>query len=171
LIYLVLAAQFESWIDPFVIMFTVPLSLVGAVIASEIHGADAQRVQPDRHHHVGGARDEERHPHRRVRKPAKAQGLSVYEAARQAAISRFRPILMTSLSTILGITPIAIALGGAAESRRSLGIAVIGGMLIATLLTPAVYSLLSREIRPEDAEAQTHEEESSNPDPVPAGRH
>ena len=77
----------------------------------------------------------------------KAQGLNVNEAIVDAAKSRFRPILMTSLSTILGILPIALALGAGAESRVSMGIAVIGGMLFATILTlfviPAVYTVIT----------------------------
>jgi multidrug efflux pump len=77
----------------------------------------------------------------------KDAGLSVYEASIDAARSRFRPILMTNLSTILGILPIALALGAGAESRVSMGIAVIGGLLFATLLTlyvlPPVYTLFT----------------------------
>jgi multidrug efflux pump len=71
----------------------------------------------------------------------------VLDAVKEAAASRFRPIVMTSLSTILGILPIALALGAGSESRVSMGIAVIGGMLFATVLTlfviPAIYSYLS----------------------------
>jgi multidrug efflux pump len=149
LIYLVLAAQFESWIDPFVIMFTVPLSLVGAVIALKYMGQTLNVFSQIGIIMLVGLVTKNGILIVEFANQKKAQGLSVYEAARQAAISRFRPILMTSLSTILGITPIAIALGGAAESRRSLGIAVIGGMLIATLLTiyvvPAMYAMLSSE--------------------------
>jgi multidrug efflux pump len=77
----------------------------------------------------------------------KEEGLTKMEAVVDAAISRFRPILMTSLCTILGILPIALALGAGSESRVSMGIAVVGGMLFSTVLTlyviPAVYSYLS----------------------------
>ena len=77
----------------------------------------------------------------------KARGASVEEAILSAAKARFRPILMTSLSTILGILPIALALGAGSESRVSMGVAVIGGLLIATFLTlfviPAIYTFLS----------------------------
>ncbi|MCB0306407.1 MAG: efflux RND transporter permease subunit, partial [Calditrichaeota bacterium] len=79
----------------------------------------------------------------------KAAGLPVMEAIRDAAAARFRPILMTSISTILGILPIALALGAGSESRIPMGIAVIGGMTIGTVLTlfvvPAIYSYVSRE--------------------------
>ena len=74
----------------------------------------------------------------------KAQGLTVTEAIAEAAKARFRPILMTSLSTILGILPIALALGAGAESRVSMGVAIIGGLIFSTVLTlyviPAMYS-------------------------------
>jgi multidrug efflux pump len=77
----------------------------------------------------------------------KEAGLSRLEAIKEAAEARFRPILMTSLSTILGVLPIALALGAGSESRVSMGIAVIGGLVFATVLTlyviPAIYSYLS----------------------------
>jgi multidrug efflux pump len=78
-----------------------------------------------------------------------AQGMSVMEAIMDASAVRFRPILMTSISTILGILPIALALGAGAESRTSMGIAVIGGLLIGSFLTlyiiPAIYSYLATD--------------------------
>jgi multidrug efflux pump len=86
----------------------------------------------------------------------KEQGKKLFEAVTEAAESRFRPILMTSLSTILGILPIALALGAGSESRVSMGIAVIGGMAFATVLTlyviPAIYSYVSSK----DANVSTH---------------
>jgi multidrug efflux pump len=76
------------------------------------------------------------------------------DAVQSAAAARFRPILMTSLSTILGITPIALGLGSGAESRVSMGIAVVGGMIFSGILTlyviPAMYSYLSKERPSED---------------------
>jgi multidrug efflux pump len=77
----------------------------------------------------------------------KEQGRNLFDSVVEAAESRFRPILMTSLATVLGILPIALALGAGSESRVSMGIAVIGGMMFATLLTlfviPAIYTYLS----------------------------
>ncbi|MDZ7756238.1 efflux RND transporter permease subunit [Rhodohalobacter sp.] len=77
------------------------------------------------------------------------QGLSNLEAIKDAAVARFRPILMTSLSTVLGILPIALALGAGAESRKSMGIAIIGGLIFASILTlyviPALYTYISTE--------------------------
>jgi multidrug efflux pump len=78
----------------------------------------------------------------------RAQGLSIYDAVIEAATIRLRPILMTSLATIFGILPIAIGLGAGAESRRPLGLVIVGGMLFSTFLTlliiPVVYSFLAR---------------------------
>ncbi len=77
----------------------------------------------------------------------RARGRSVMEATLEGATARFRPVLMTSLSTILGILPIALALGAGAESRIPMGVAIIGGLLVGTLLTlyvvPAMYSYLT----------------------------
>jgi multidrug efflux pump len=77
------------------------------------------------------------------------QGLSNLEAIKDAAVARFRPILMTSFSTVLGILPIALALGAGAESRKSMGIAIIGGLIFASVLTlyviPALYNYISAE--------------------------
>src|SRR5690606_32502515 len=85
------------------------------------------------------------------------QGLTKLEAALEASVARLRPILMTSLATILGILPIALSIGASAGSRQSLGIAVVGGLLFSGFLTlfvvPAVYAIFSRRRPPEAAEA------------------
>jgi multidrug efflux pump len=92
----------------------------------------------------------------------KEEGLDKHEAVREAAAQRLRPILMTALSTILGTLPIALALGAGAESRVSMGIAVVGGMVIATGLTlyiiPAIYSYFSASHRTILAEVEPQEQ-------------
>ena len=147
IVYLVLAAQFESFIDPIIILLTVPLARERRRAGALAHRLVAQHLQPDRHHHAGRPRDEERHPDRRVRQPTARRRRSRLDAALEAASERFRPILMTSLATMLGVLPIALSLGAASGSRQSLGIAVVGGLLGATFLSlflvPALYSFLS----------------------------
>lgn len=147
LIYLVLAAQFESFVDPLVIMLTVPLALIGSLLVlwgfSQTMNIFSQ---------IGiimliGLVSKNGILIVEFANQRKRDGLSKMEAIREASVSRFRPILMTSLSTILGTLPMALATGAGAESRVSMGIAVVGGLVCSTLLTlfviPAIYSYLS----------------------------
>lgn len=147
LIYLVLAAQFESFVDPFIIMFTVPLALAGAVLSLWYFGQTLNIFSQIGIIMLIGLVAKNGILIVEFANQRKEQGLSRMDAIKDAAVSRFRPILMTSLSTILGTLPIALALGAGSESRVSMGIAVIGGLLFATLLTlfviPSIYSYLS----------------------------
>ncbi len=144
LIYLVLAAQFESFRDPFIILITVPLALGGA-LASLWFFEETLNVFSQ----IGiimliGLVSKNGILLVEFANQLKQQDLSVKEAILEAAQSRFRPILMTSISTILGTLPIALALGAGSESRVSMGIAIVGGLIFSTLLTlyvvPAVYT-------------------------------
>ena len=147
LIYLVLAAQFESFVDPFIIMFTVPLALAGAVLSIWYFGHTLNIFSQIGIIMLIGLVAKNGILIVEFANQRKEQGLSRLEAIKDASVSRFRPILMTSLSTILGVLPIALALGAGSESRVSMGIAVIGGLVFATLLTlfviPSIYSYLS----------------------------
>ncbi|MEM9857676.1 MAG: efflux RND transporter permease subunit [Bacteroidota bacterium] len=147
LIYLVLAAQFESFRDPLIIMFTVPLALAGTLLSLYVFGETLNIFSQIGIIMLIGLVTKNGILIVEFANQRKAQGLTISEAIVEAAKSRFRPILMTSLSTILGILPIALALGAGAESRVSMGIAVIGGMLFATILTlfviPAVYTFIT----------------------------
>lgn len=147
LIYLVLAAQFESFIDPFIIMFTVPLALAGAILTLWFFGQTLNIFSQIGIIMLIGLVAKNGILIVEFANQRKEQGLDRFEAIKDAAAARFRPILMTSLSTTLGVLPIALALGAGSESRVSMGIAVIGGLLFATLLTlfviPAIYSYLS----------------------------
>ncbi len=147
LIYLVLAAQFESFRDPLIIMFGVPLALAGALLSLWYFNQTLNIFSQIGQIMLIGLVTKNGILMVEFANQRKQQGLSVLEAIKDAAAQRFRPILMTSLSTILGILPIALALGAGSESRVSMGVAVIGGLLFATVLTlyviPVIYSFLS----------------------------
>ena len=147
IIYLVLAGQFESFKDPLIIMFTVPLALSGALISLWYTNQTMNIFSQIGIIMLIGLVTKNGILIVEFANQRKEQGLKVMDAVVGAAESRFRPIIMTSLSTILGILPIALALGAGSESRVSMGIAIIGGMLFATMLTlfviPAIYSYFS----------------------------
>ncbi len=147
LIYLVLAAQFESFVDPFIIMFTVPLALAGAVLSLTYFGQTLNIFSQIGIIMLIGLVAKNGILIVEFANQRKEAGLTRLDAIKDAAAARFRPILMTSFSTILGVLPIALALGAGSESRVSMGIAVIGGLVFATLLTlyviPAIYTYLS----------------------------
>ncbi len=152
LVYLVLAAQFESFRDPFIIMFTVPLALAGALLALWYFNQTLNIFSQIGMIMLIGLVTKNGILIVEFANQRKAAGASVTESIIEGATSRFRPVLMTSLSTVLGILPIALGLGAGAESRIPMGVAVIGGMVIGTLLTlfvvPAMCSILtSREGR------------------------
>lgn len=151
LLYLILAAQFESFRDPFIIMFTVPLAIAGAFLSLFLF-----RLTMNIFSEIGlvmliGLVTKNGILIVEFANQKKAQGLEVIDAVREAAVLRFRPILMTSLATILGTLPIALALGAGAESRVSMGIAVIGGLAFSTVLTlfviPAIYTYFSEKAK------------------------
>jgi multidrug efflux pump len=149
LIYLVLAAQFESFIDPFIILLTVPLALAGAILSLWYFGQTLNIFSEIGIIMLIGLVTKNAILIVEFANQRKEQGLSVAEAVKDAAVSRFRPILMTTFATVLGALPIALALGAGSKSRISMGIAVIGGLLLSLVLTlyaiPALYSYFSRE--------------------------
>lgn len=151
IIYLVLAAQFESFRDPLIIILTVPLSLAGALLSLHWTGQTLNVFSQIGIIMLIGIVTKNGILIVEFANQQRDAGLAKLEAVLEASISRFRPILMTSLSTIFGILPIALSLGGAGTSRQSLGIAVVGGLLVSGFLTlfvvPAVYALFSRKHR------------------------
>ncbi|MCP4663270.1 MAG: efflux RND transporter permease subunit [bacterium] len=147
LIYLVLAAQFESFRDPFIIMLTVPLAVAGALFSLWYFNQTLNIFSQIGMIMLIGLVTKNGILIVEFANQRKAQGLTIAEAIMEGATARFRPVLMTTLSTVLGILPIALALGAGAESRVPMGVAVIGGLVFGTLLTlyvvPAMYSLLT----------------------------
>jgi multidrug efflux pump len=147
IIYLLLAAQFESFRDPFIIILTVPLSLAGALISLHWTGQTLNVFSQIGIIMLIGIVTKNGILIVEFANQQRDTGLTKLDAVLEASVSRFRPILMTSLSTIFGILPIALSLGGAGTSRQSLGIAVVGGLLVSGFLTlfvvPAVYALFA----------------------------
>lgn len=151
LIYFVLSAQFESFLDPLAILLTVPLSLVGTLGFLWLTGQTLNVFSQIGIIMLIGLVTKNGILVVEFANQQRDRGLAPLDAAREAAVSRLRPVLMTSLSTILGILPIAMALGAGAESRRSMGIAVVGGLVVGTVLTlvviPAMYTYLTSKNR------------------------
>ncbi|MDX5442304.1 MAG: efflux RND transporter permease subunit, partial [Hymenobacteraceae bacterium] len=142
-----LSAQFESFRDPIIIMFTVPLALSGALLSLWYFDETLNIFSQIGMIMLVGLVTKNGILIVEFANQRKEAGLNKLEAIKEAAEARFRPIIMTSLSTILGILPIALALGAGSGSRVSMGIAVVGGMIFATALTlyvvPAIYSYIS----------------------------
>ena len=147
LIFLILAAQFESFIDPLIIMFTVPLAIAGALLSLSLFGQTLNIFSQ-----IGmimliglvtknGILIVEFANHQRL------EGLSKMDAVIEASSKRLRPILMTSLAMALGALPLALSLGAASTSRMPLGIVIVGGIMFSLVLTlfviPAMYSFLA----------------------------
>jgi multidrug efflux pump len=149
LVFLILAAQFESWIDPLVVMFTVPLALAGAVLSLWLFGHTLNIFS-----NIGiivliGLVTKNGILIVEFANQRKEHGLKKIDAVIDAATQRLRPILMTTLAMALGALPIALGLGAAAKSRIPMGIVIIGGLMFSLILTlyvvPGLYSYLSRE--------------------------
>ena len=147
LIYLILAAQFESFIDPFIIMLTVPLALGGALISLWYFNQTLNIFSQIGMIMLIGLVTKNGILIVEFANQLRENGMNKADAIMQAAEARFRPILMTTMATVLGALPIALALGAGAESRKSMGIVVIGGLLFSLALTlfviPAMYYMLS----------------------------
>jgi hydrophobic/amphiphilic exporter-1 (mainly G- bacteria), HAE1 family len=164
-VYLTLSAQYESFALPLVIILAVPLAVLGALAAQKLRG-----LVNDVYCQIGlvmliGLASKNAILIVEFAEQLRARGMSDAEAVVEAAHLRLRPILMTSFAFILGMLPLVFATGSGAESRHSLGTAVVGGVLVSTLLnllfTPALYLLMRRAlawVRPRRA-----------PTPVPEG--
>jgi multidrug efflux pump len=151
LIFLVLSAQFESFKDPFIVMMTVPLALTGALLFMWYFNITMNIFSQIGIIMLIGLVTKNGILIVEFANQRKNAGMTKLEAIKYAAAARFRPILMTSLATILGIMPLALGFGEGAQSRVSMGIAVVGGMFFSTFLTlfvvPATYTFISSETK------------------------
>ena len=148
LIYLILAAQFESFVDPLIVMITVPLALSGALLSLWYFNQTLNIFSEIGMIMLIGLVTKNGILIVEFSNQLREQGLSKMEAIQKGATARLRPILMTSIATALGALPIAMSLGAAAKSRMGMGIVVVGGIMFSLILTlfviPAVYSFWSR---------------------------
>ena len=151
-IFLVLAAQFESFVDPFVILLSVPLSMVGALAALKLTGGTLNVYSQIGLITLVGLITKHGILIVEFANQQRQEGKGVMEAAQRAAALRLRPILMTTGAMVLGAVPLAIATGAGAESRQQIGWVIVGGMTLGTLLTifvvPTMYTLFARKSTP-----------------------
>jgi HAE1 family hydrophobic/amphiphilic exporter-1 len=149
LVYLVMASQFESFLHPFVIIFTIPLALIGAVFALWITGSKINVVVFIGSILLAGIVVNNAIVLIDLVNQLRSKGMEKMKAIIEGSSSRLRPILMTMMTTTLALLPLAIGLGEGAEVRAPMAITVIGGLTVSTLLTliviPVVYSLIDRK--------------------------
>ena len=150
-VYMVLASQFGSFLQPFVIMLAMPFSFIGAFLALRLTGYRAEHLRHDRPDHVAGSGGQELDPDGRLHQPADRAGMDKNTALERAGAIRLRPILMTTIALVVGSMPSAIGLGEGAEIRRGLSVVLIGGLITSMFLTllvvPTAYSLLESVTR------------------------
>lgn len=158
LVYLILAAQFESFVDPFIIMLTVPLALAGGIFSLWYFNQTNNIFSQIGMIMLIGLVTKNGILIVEFANHLKQEGRSVRDAAVEAATGRLRPILMTSLATALGALPIAVAFGAAAKSRMGMGIVIVGGLMISLVFTlyviPAVYTYFSKKPKTEHEPAE-----------------
>ncbi len=160
-IFLVLAAQFESFIDPLVILLSVPLSMVGALLALQWTGGSLNVYSQIGLITLVGLITKHGILIVEFTNQLREHGLATQDAIVKAAGQRLRPILMTTGAMVLGAVPLALATGAGAESRSQIGWVIVGGMTLGTFLTvfvvPTVYSLLARKSVPGAIKSEAHE--------------
>jgi len=151
-IFLVLAAQFESFVDPLVILFSVPLSMVGALLALQLSGGTLNVFSQIGLITLVGLITKHGILIVEFANQLRAEGMDALEAVKQSATLRLRPILMTTGAMVLGAIPLALATGAGAESRKQIGWVIVGGMSLGTLLTifvvPTMYTFFARKSIP-----------------------
>jgi multidrug efflux pump len=151
-IFLVLAAQFESFVDPFVILLSVPLSMVGALLALQFTGSTLNVYSQIGLITLVGLITKHGILIVEFANQLRMTGMSAVDAVHQSATLRLRPILMTTGAMVLGAIPLALATGAGSESRQQIGWVIVGGMSLGTLLTifvvPTMYSLFARKGTP-----------------------
>ena len=170
-IFLVLAAQFESFIDPLVIMLSVPLSMIGALLALKWSGGSLNVYSQIGLITLVGLITKHGILIVEFTNQLRAGGMDMVDALVKASSQRLRPILMTTGAMVLGAVPLALATGAGAESRIQIGWVIVGGMSLGTLLTifvvPTMYTLFARQAIPGENKAVAKEQPDSAPPDLP----
>lgn len=143
LTYMVMASQFESLVDPFIIIFTIPLSLIGVMVGLVLTGTNLNVMSLVGIVMLGGIIVNNGIVLVDYMNQLRARGMELFEAVQQAGLIRLRPVLMTALTTILGLFPLALGVGESGESWAPMARSVMGGMTVGTVLTllvvPVIY--------------------------------
>ena len=151
-VFLVLAAQFESFIHPFVILLSTPLAVTGGLLALWVTGQTLNVFSQIGMVLLIGLMAKNGILVVEFANQLRDRGMSVRDAVLEASVVRLRPILMTSIATVLGAVPLAMATGAGAESRQALGVVIVGGITLSTIVTlyavPALYLLLAPYTKP-----------------------
>jgi multidrug efflux pump len=160
-IFLVLAAQFESFIDPLVIMLSVPLSMIGALLALKWSGGSLNVYSQIGLITLVGLITKHGILIVEFTNQLRGQGMEMIDALVKASSQRLRPIMMTTGAMVLGALPLALATGAGAESRMQIGWVIVGGMSLGTLLTvfvvPTMYALFARQKVPGASKAEARD--------------
>ncbi len=172
-VFLVLAAQFESFIHPFIILLSTPLAVTGGMLALQLTGGTLNVFSQIGMILLIGLMAKNGILVVEFANQLRDRGLSVHDAVLEASVVRLRPILMTSIATVFGAVPLAMATGAGAESREALGVVIVGGVTFSTVITlyavPALYLLLAPFTKPIGAvAARLSELERKAPAPQPA---
>lgn len=168
IVFLVLAAQFESWIHPAIIMLSVPLAITGALISLLLTNNSLNIYSQIGMVMLLGLMAKNGILVVEFANQLRDQGKSVREAIIEGSVLRLRPILMTTISTVFGVLPLVLTSGAGAESRTAIGVVILGGLLFATILTlfiiPVLYNLLASFARPAKAIEQKLQQLNRQPD-------
>ena len=168
IVFLVLAAQFESWIHPLIIMLTVPLAVTGALMALFWSGISLNMYSQIGIVMLLGLIAKNGILMVEFANQLRDEGYNVRDAILEGSILRFRPVLMTTISTVFGAVPLVIASGAGAESRAAIGIVILGGLVFATTLTlfliPVLYNLLARFAKSANAVEKELEQLTTEPE-------
>ncbi len=169
-VFLVLAAQFESFIHPFIILLSTPLAVTGGLLALKLTGNTLNIYSQIGMIMLIGLMAKNGILVVEFANQLRDRGLSIYDAVLEASVVRLRPILMTSIAMVLGAVPLAMGGGAGGESRAAIGVVIVGGVTLSTFLTlyavPALYLLLAGYTKPIGAiAARLTELESAAPEP------